>query len=295
MALFSLVRAEEGTQVGGEVAARRSGDTMRPTAGAVKYPARMRMRKNFIAFVFVAVAVAGCGGSDNATSDTSKSASETSVESTDETSTTQVTVAEGPKPTCAYTGLSDTEDMQVEVTLTNPLGEVKGLEIPYALLDGEGGTRFFTGTAGDYGQDTVLPRANEQFRFLDDALEGLPPGIDPTTIACTVLGVEESLDLGGWKRASDSDTCTIIGTDPNGGSKVEVAVTSPYDETTTVQAYWALQTQGQVRFGAGTEVTDLVGAGESYRISPEFGPKTPAWVGADPVTCVVLGFWDQDR
>jgi hypothetical protein len=272
---------------------------MRPEVGAVKYPARMRMRmrKNFIAFAFVAVtvAVAGCGGSDNATSDTSKAATETSVASTDETSTTQVTVAEGPKPTCAYTGLNDSGDMQVEVTFTNTLGEVNGLEIPYALLDGAGGTRFFTGTAGDFGQETVLPRANEQFRFSADAREGVPDGIDATTIGCTVLGVEESLDIGGWKRASDSDTCTVVGTDPNGGSKVEVAVTSPYDKTTKVQTFWALQTQGPVRFAGDTEVTELVGAGESYRISPEFGPETPAWVGADPVTCVVLGFWDQDR
>ncbi len=210
-----------------------------------------------------------------------------------EDTTTQAPVAEGPEPMCTYVGTDpDSEDMQVELIFTNPLGEVEDLEATYALLDGEGGTRFFTDTV--WVDDALaLPRANEQFRISADTREEVPPNIEQTTIDCTVLAIEAGTDIGGFQRATDADTCTVIGTDPNGGIQVEVAVTNPFEETTNVQTWWALQAPGPVRFDGDTDVTEFVGAGESFPIRPEFGPKKPGWIGDGEVTCAVLGFWQH--
>lgn len=205
--------------------------------------------------------------------------------------------AEAAEATCAYTGTDpDFGDMQVELAFTNPLGQVPGLEVTYALLDGEGGTRFFTGTAGGLDLEFIqFPAADEQFRLSIDTSEDLPPAIEETTIGCTVLAIEESLDIGGYQRATDADTCEVLGTDSSGNIQVDMSVISPYGETTTVQTWWALQAPGPVRFETETEVVDLVGAGETFRISPEFGTEKPEWIGDGEVTCSVVGFWDQGQ
>ena len=246
--------------------------------------------KALSALAILAVLAAGCGSGDSDTSEATTVAPADEAPAS-ETTETQAPVDEGPEPTCAYAGTNDTGDMQVDLTFTNTLGEVNDLEVTYALLDSEGGTRIFTDTP--IAQWGYFPTANEQFRVTAEALEPVPPGADEATIACTVLGIEESTSLSGFQRASDADTCTVLGTDPSGGIRIEVAVASPYEETTNVQTWWALQAPGQVRFDVDTEVTDLVGAGESYRITPDFGRPKPAWVGDSAVTCTVLGFWDQ--
>lgn len=252
---------------------------------------RVGIRKALGTFAFLAVLAAGCGSGD---SDPEEA---TSVTGTDGTTTTQAPAAEGPEPTCAYIGTDpDFQYMQVELTFTNPLGDVNGLEVTYALLDGEGGTRFFTGTAGGLDHEDIhFPAANEQFRLSVDTREDVPPNIEEATIDCSVLAIEEITDIGGYERATDADTCEVLGVDSSGNIQVEVAVTSPYEETTTVQTWWALQAPGPVRFETGTEVVDLVGGGESFRITPQFGTEKPGWIGDGEVTCAVLGFWDQGR
>ena len=217
--------------------------------------------------------------------------------STPATFATQDPVLAGPEPTCAYIGTDpDFGYMQVELAFTNPLGEVNDLEVTYALLDGEGGTRFFTGTAG--GLDLVwikFPDTNEQFRFSFDTTEDMPPNINEATIGCSVLAIEEGTDIGGYRRATDADTCVVLGTDSSGNIQVEVTATSPYEETTTVQTWWALQAPGPVTFETDTEVVDLVGAGETFKVSPRFGAEKAGWIGDGEVTCTVVGFWDQGR
>ena len=215
-----------------------------------------------------------------------------------EAEATTVPPVEESDATCSYAGTGgfSSRGMQVELTFTNPLGEVNGLEVTFALLDGEGGSRFYTGTAGGLDlEDISFPAANEQFRLSVDTGDEVPPNIDEATIGCTVLAIEEQMDIGGFQRSSDADTCTVLGTDSSGNIQVELAVTSPYEETTTVQTWWALQAPGSVRFETETEVVDLVGGGESFRISPQYGSEKAGWIGDGEVTCTVLGFWDQGR
>lgn len=200
--------------------------------------------------------------------------------------------------TCVYSGTGGFrgDGMQVELSFTNPLGDVNGIEVTFALIDGEGGNRFYTGTAGGLDlQDVSFPSANEQFRLTVDTGDVLPPNVEGSTIGCNVLEIEESLDIGGFERSSEADACKVLGIDSSGRIEVELSVTSPYADTTTVQTWWALQAPGPVRFDSDTEVTDLVGAGETFRINPDFGTEKPEWVGDGEVTCTVLGFWDQGR
>ena len=71
------------------------------------------------------------------------------------------------------------------------------------------------------------------------------------------------------------------------------AVTSPFKQTTKMQTWWALPAPGSVRFDTGTNVSDLVGGGESIRVQGDYGVEVPDWVGDGKVTCAVIGFWDQ--
>lgn len=250
------------------------------------------------AVLVVAAFAAGCAsdGSDSGNSDDAAAAStdDTAASEEGDTATTTATDDAGPEPECAYTGTDPNfGDMQVELTFNNPLGEVDWFEVTYALLDGEGGTRFFTGDTA--GIDLQFPSTNEAFRVAVDAREELPPGIDEATIDCTVLGIEERGDIGGFERPGDDDTCTVLGTDSDGDIQVEVSATSPYDQTTEIQTWWALQAQGQVRFDTETEVIDLVGAGETFLIAPDRGTPAPEWVGDGEVTCFVAGYWDHGR
>ena len=217
--------------------------------------------------------------------------SENATAPSTETTTTSTSVADGPEPTCEYTGSDpDFGYMNIELTFTNTLGEVDDLELTYALLDGEGGTRFLTQTAG-----ITLPSANEQFRIDAGNSEELPPNIEESTIDCKVLAVEELRTSARYERATDADTCTVLGVDSDGRPQVEVSVTNPFDETTSLQAWWAMQGPGLVRFDRGVEAMDLVGAGETIKLTGEgsYG-AVPGWVGEGEVTCTVLGVRDLD-
>lgn len=202
-------------------------------------------------------------------------------------------MAEGPAPSCSYMGTDGLmDDMHVELVFTNPLGEVNGLEVTYALLDGEDGARFHTGTAGGLDLVTIkFPSTNEQFRLYANTGESVPTGIDDADINCSVLEIKENATIGGYHRASDMDTCEITGVDSSGSIQVEISVTNPYEETADVQTWWALQAPGPVTFAADTEVVDLVGDGERFTIIPRYGQGKPEWVDDAEVSCVVLGFW----
>jgi hypothetical protein len=108
-----------------------------------------------------------------------------------------------------------------------------------------------------------------------------------------VLGIEEGTDIGGYERATDADTCEILGTDDPNGPDVAVSITSPYSDPTDVQVWWALRGPGDVRFDTATEVVDLVGAGETIQLTESSltGPP-PEWTAGE-VTCDVVGFWDH--
>ncbi|MEI8148425.1 MAG: hypothetical protein WCG62_05025 [Actinomycetes bacterium] len=245
-----------------------------------------------LAIIFLTI-VAINGGSKKDESIGEKSAGVPPIEAT---TTTQTPVEKGPAPTCAFAGADSSSDMQVDLTFTNTLGDVNGIEVTFALIDGKDGTRFYTGTAG--GIDTVdleFPVANEQFRLSARTLKELPPDIEATTISCKVLAIEEAMDIGRLKRATGADTCTVLGTDSSGYVQVKLAVSSPYADIARVQTWWALQGPGGVRFDTGTDVVDLVGAGETFQIIPLFSKKRPSWIGDGEVTCVVRGFWDQGR
>lgn len=194
---------------------------------------------------------------------------------------------------CAYAGTGGLrDDMQVDLTFTNQLGEVDDVEVTYALLEGKGGTRFHTASTSP-GTWIKFLTAQEKFRLRVDTHKELPADIDEETIDCTVLAIEEDSNLlGDYKRASDKNTCEVTGTDPSGGIKIRAEVTNPYNETAKVQTWWALRA-GSVTFETDTEVVDLVKAGEPFTITPEFGPDKPDWVAENEVTCDVLGFWNQ--
>lgn len=250
------------------------------------------MRKVMFGVVVGGLLLAACGGGDDPEPavEGATAATTTTVE---RTTTTQA----GPTGTCTYIGTDSTfKHMQVELNFTNTLGEVNDLEVTYALLDGEGGTRFFTGTANSLQLAGMeFPGANEKFRMSATTHEDLPPNINPATIACKLLATEEGTDIGGFERATDADTCKVLGPDSR-GVKVDVAATSPYKTTTKVQVWWALKAPGGVRFYTDTEVVDLVGAGETFRVSQSSGRELPAWVGGPAgITCAVVGFWDQGR
>lgn len=210
-------------------------------------------------------------------------------------STNEESPVEHSQPKCAFAGLDPrTENMKVTLNFTNSLGEVNDLEATYGLFDGEGGMRFYTGTAGYLdGLFLTFPSADEKFALAIRTRDTLPAKINRSTIACKVLAIKEGFDLGGYVRASVSDTCKVVG-GSSGGPKIEATVTSPYRNTTRVQTWWALQGPGPVRFGTDTEVVDLVSAHETFKIAPKFGLiQKPAWVPSGKVTCRVLGFWDQ--
>lgn len=203
---------------------------------------------------------------------------------------------EASRATCLYAGTGGftSDGMQVEVSFTNPFGDIPGVELTYALLDGDGGTRFYTGTAGGLDlQDIHFPASNEQFRLTVDTGDDVPANIDETTIDCTILKIEKSLSLSGYERASDADTCEVTGRDSSGRVMVNLSVTSPYDEMTSVQTWWSLQAPGPIRFDSDTKVTKAIAPNETFQITPQFGTDVPNWVGDQEITCTVLGFWQH--
>lgn len=247
------------------------------------------MRRIVVGLVVVGALLAACGSESK--DDPIPQAGGTGSTVAGQTTSTTAQAPEGPVGTCSYLGTDDLHHMQVEVVFTNTLGDINSVEVTFALLD-PAGTRFFTGTAGGNDlQDLHFPKANEQFRVAVNTYEDVPPNVDVATVGCKVLGAEEGTDIGGYKRAGATDTCAITGRDGN-DALVDLSVTSPYDKTTKVQVWWSMYGPGGVRFNTGTKVTDLVGAGETYKVAGEKVYEIPAWVGND-ITCAVGGYWQH--
>jgi len=259
----------------------------------------MGVLRSLAGLAVCAAVLTGC--SDDSTADPVETSRVTDAPNTTESSqpdapaetTTEAPAPDRPEPTCAYVGTDPNFGwMQVELTFTNPIGDVAGLEATYALLNGDG-SRVFTGTAGGLDlQDISFPSEGEQFRLTVPTGEDPPPGFDAASAGCSVLAIEEGFDIGGTKRASNVDTCEVVGTDSRNGPDVTVSITSPYADTTDVQVWWALRGPGGVRFDTGTNVVKLVRAGEALQFteSSKTGPP-PEWAAGD-VTCDVVGFWD---
>jgi hypothetical protein len=251
------------------------------------------MRKLLIGLVVVCAVLAACGGGDDADPIADKGDPTTTAAAGQPTTTT---TEAAPAATCTYAGTEGIigETMHVDLTWTNPLGgKSNDTEVIYALLDGSG-TRFFTGNAGEIDPQIMFPATDEQFHLLVDTREDLPASIDPATITCKVLGIDKGTDIGGFERATDASTCAVTSINNDQLAVVDVSAVSPYKTTTKVQVWWALVGPGGVRFDTPTKVVDLVGAGETFRVTGETGlVEVPDWVGDAPVTCRVVGFWDQ--
>ena len=201
-------------------------------------------------------------------------------------------VSDQPKATCAFEGVDvDFGEMQVELTFSNPLGEVDGLELTYGLFSGD--VRFFTGSAG--GLDLVdidFPKQSEQFRLAVDTGEDLPSNINVEEIVCEVLAIEEATQIGGYQRTASSDTCEIIRTDEDGQVFVSVKASNPYEELTDVQVFWAFYDQSSIRFASDTDIVEKLNPGEKFQIDSEYGVEKPQWIEGSVVSCAVIGFWD---
>lgn len=257
-------------------------------------------RSYLSAALLLAVVSASCGGDNLGERGlASRETDVTSASSSSPSDTASGIAAEAPsrsvpEATCTYLGTDPNYGyMHVELTFTNLLGNVGDLKATYALRDG-GGTRVFTGTAGGLDiQDIHFPSEGERFRLDVDTREEPPLGLVAVDTGCSVLGIEEGIDIGGYERATDADTCDVVGTDPRNGPEVTISVTSPYSNTTGVQLWWALRGPGGVRFDTSTKVVDLVSAGERLRFTENSltGP-VPEWATGE-VTCDVVGFWDH--
>lgn len=244
-----------------------------------------------------ALMLSSCSGGSG-TNKTDSVAPPNDVEASSETSPSsdvQISDEPGndqPKATCAFVGVdADFGEMQVELSFSNPLGEVDGLELTYGLFSGD--VRFFTGSAG--GLDLVdidFPKLGEQFRLAVDTSEDLPLNIKAEEIICEVLAIEEATQIGGYIRAASSDTCEIIRTDEYGKVFVSVKASNPYEELTDVQVFWAFYDQGSIRFESDTDIVEKLNPGEKFQIDSEYGVEKPQWIADGVVSCAVIGFWD---
>jgi hypothetical protein len=185
--------------------------------------------------------------------------------------------------TCRYVGTDFADDMQVELSFTNPLGEQPSLEVSYTLLDGEG-VRFLTDSAL-----VELVSADEEFRIEDDTLTPVPSGVDESAIGCTVLEVAEGFGRDDVTAPSDGDACEFVEVDSFDDIQVELTITSAFSETTNVQIYYALRGPDGVRFATDSGFVDLVAPGETVRSNEDSVTEVPSWMTADDVNCDIIG------
>ena len=244
-----------------------------------------------------ALMISSCSGGGGTIEINSVSPPNDDVTSSETSPSTEVQIFDEPandqpKATCAFVGVdNDFGEMQVELTFSNPLGEVDGLELTYGLFSGD--VRFFTGSAG--GLDIVdidFPKQGEQFRLAVDTSEDLPLNIKAEEIICEVLAIEEATQIGGYKRAAPSDTCEIIRTDEDGKVFVSVKASNPYEELTDVQVFWAFYDQDSIRFDSDTDIVEKLNPGDKFQIDSEYGVEKPQWIAGDVVSCALIGFWD---
>lgn len=190
--------------------------------------------------------------------------------------------AQPTEPQCAYLGVDDFGDMQVEVAFTNPLGAVPALEITYALLDGTG-IRFHTGS-----ETFDFVAADESFRAQSDTVTNPPPDLDEVAVACRVLAIEEGSSFREGSAPSPSDTCTLVEVDDFGDIQIEMMVTSPLPDTATIRAHYALRGSDGQRFGTGSESVEFVASGETIRIPVDTLTDQPAWITDSEIVCEIL-------
>ena len=186
-------------------------------------------------------------------------------------------------PTCRYIGTDFADDMQVELSFTNPLGNLPSLEVSYALLDADN-VRFLTESAF-----VELPAADEQFQINDDTVEPVPPGVDQSQIGCTVLDVAEGFSFGDATAPGAEDVCEFESVDSFDDIQVQLTATSPFTETTNIKITYALRGPGDVRFASDSAFVELVAAGETIRSNEDSVTEVPDWMLPDEVTCDILG------
>ncbi len=186
-----------------------------------------------------------------------------------------------PPPTCTYAG-SD-PFINLDLTFTNPLGEVSNVRLSYALL--ASGVRF-----GDGDEGFLFPGANEQFRVREGTIEELPAEVDEQTVTCEVIAVEEfSLP---FERGPEVGTCVIQRDEASGSPRVELLATNPFAQTRDVAFFYALRAQDSVRFGFGEPMAHMLRGGEQVRFTEKVG-DLPSWVDPAAVTCDVLGYYGR--
>ena len=205
----------------------------------------------------------------------------TEIPSTTEAAATTVPLDDS-EPTCGYLGTDSFNDIQVELLLTNRLGAVPALDVTIALKGGDG-VRFLTDT-----QFVQYPLPEERFRLEVDTVTELPAGVDEATISCEVLAVEEGFgDLP--ELPGPGDVCEFVEIDDFGDIQIEITATSPFTTTGDLFVHYALRGPGGVRFSDSSALVDLVGAGETIRVSEDTVTEPPSWVG-DEISCDILGF-----
>lgn len=231
--------------------------------------------------------LAGCVASSGASEQGSRSVDSvietTSPESDIGTTSAGDVVADsaGPPPTCTYAG-SDTF-IDLDLTLTNPLGAISNVRMSYALY--AAGVRFADGE-----ESFLLPSANEQFRERAGTIEQLPADVDEQTVTCEVIAVDEfSLP---FERGPEVGTCMIQRDEASGSLRAELLVTNPFAQTRDVAFFYALRAQDSVRFDFGEPLARMLRGGEQMRFTEEVG-DLPPWVDPAAVTCDVLGFYGR--
>lgn len=178
--------------------------------------------------------------------------------------------------------------MQVELSFTNPLGDLRSLEVSYALL-GADDVRFLTESAL-----VDLPAADERFQLDDDTVEPVPSGVDESQIGCSILDIAEGFSFGDVREPGAADVCEFSSVDSFGDVQVELTVTSPFSDSTNIQITYALRGPGGVRFAADFAFIDVVGAGETIRSNEDSGTEVPDWMSPEDVTCDILGIEATD-
>ncbi|MEX2626945.1 MAG: hypothetical protein WD225_08655 [Ilumatobacteraceae bacterium] len=181
---------------------------------------------------------------------------------------------------CRFLGVDGFDDMQVELEFVNPIGDVESITVTYALLDGTG-TRFST-----HEERIQYPDADQSFRQESDTLTELPATVNDVGVSCEVLEVAEGFAFGEAEAPADPTSCEFVEVDSFDDIQIELTVTSPFEDTTDVQATYALYADG-VRFSSSVAIIELVAPGETVRSSQDTLTEPPAWSEPAALTCDV--------
>ena len=189
---------------------------------------------------------------------------------------------------CRYAGTDDFGDMQVEVEFANVVGSARTLEVTYTLVD-QGDVRFLTRS-----HFVELPRPGERFRMMTDTLEGLPADVDEEQIACEILDITDAgIGSEAVVTAGESDGCRFVEIDDFGDVQIELTLTSQFASITDIVITYALRGPDDVRFGTGSTLAELIGAGETLRLTEDTLTEAPGWA-REEVSCAILGLEPTD-